>query len=341
MDSLTQIALGSAVGYAVLGNKVGRRAAIYGAVLGTLPDLDVFIPFGGPVEDFTYHRSFSHSFIVQLLISPIIAWLIVKLHPATKVHIKGWAWLSFLTLSTHALLDSFTVYGTQFLWPISEYPFGFSTLFIIDPVYTLPLLVAFIACIVPRVSANTRYRISVYGLGISSTYLMWTIAAKWHIDTLNQEALAAKNIDTSTYMSTPAPFNTLLWRSVVVEDNRYFEIYTSVFDQASDVSVQEYQSSNELLSELEENWGVQRLQWFTKGLYSIKLQDDQVILSDLRMGLEGSYVFSFVIGNQSGDAVTQGSYEKVSSRPDITGLPLFFERIFDPSINLSPKVSSK
>ena len=49
MDSLTQVALGSAVGYAVLGNKIGRKAVFWGAALGTLPDLDVFLPYGGPV----------------------------------------------------------------------------------------------------------------------------------------------------------------------------------------------------------------------------------------------------------------------------------------------------
>ncbi|MGB1977999.1 MAG: metal-dependent hydrolase, partial [Pseudoalteromonas tetraodonis] len=47
MDSLTQVALGSAVGYTVLGNKVGRKAVAWGAILGTLPDLDVFLPYGG------------------------------------------------------------------------------------------------------------------------------------------------------------------------------------------------------------------------------------------------------------------------------------------------------
>ncbi|MGB3668335.1 MAG: metal-dependent hydrolase, partial [Bermanella sp.] len=50
MDSVTQVVLGGAVGYAVLGDKVGRKAALYGAVLGTLPDLDVFLPYGGEVE---------------------------------------------------------------------------------------------------------------------------------------------------------------------------------------------------------------------------------------------------------------------------------------------------
>ena len=61
MDSLTQVVLGSAVGYAVLGNQVGRKVAIYGAILGTLPDLNVFLPYGGEVEAFTYHRGFGYN----------------------------------------------------------------------------------------------------------------------------------------------------------------------------------------------------------------------------------------------------------------------------------------
>ena len=48
MDSLTQVALGSAVGYAVLGNKIGRKAVFWGAALGTLPDLDVFFTLWRP-----------------------------------------------------------------------------------------------------------------------------------------------------------------------------------------------------------------------------------------------------------------------------------------------------
>ena len=50
MDSLTQIALGAAVGTAVLGRKVGARAALWGAAVATLPDLDVLFPYGDPVR---------------------------------------------------------------------------------------------------------------------------------------------------------------------------------------------------------------------------------------------------------------------------------------------------
>ncbi len=57
MDSITQIALGAAVSEAVMQNKVGRKAALWGAICGTIPDLDVLIPMGNAVKDFTYHKS--------------------------------------------------------------------------------------------------------------------------------------------------------------------------------------------------------------------------------------------------------------------------------------------
>ena len=41
MDSLTQIVLGASVGEAALGRKVGNRAMVWGAIAGTIPDLDV------------------------------------------------------------------------------------------------------------------------------------------------------------------------------------------------------------------------------------------------------------------------------------------------------------
>ena len=50
-----------------------------------------------------------------------------------------------LALLTHPLLDAHTAYGTQLLWPLEPPPVMWATLFIIDPLFTLPLLVAVIA----------------------------------------------------------------------------------------------------------------------------------------------------------------------------------------------------
>ena len=81
MDSFTQFALGAAIGGAALGPRAGRKAILWGGVCGTLPDLDIFVPLGDPVSDFTYHRGVSHAFFFLTLAAPVVAALIWRLHP--------------------------------------------------------------------------------------------------------------------------------------------------------------------------------------------------------------------------------------------------------------------
>jgi inner membrane protein len=340
MDSLTQIALGGAVGYAVLGNKVGRKAILWGAALGTLPDLDVFLPYGGEVEAFTYHRGFSHSFFVHLLVSPLIAWLIIKLHPLTKAYKKQWFLLVFLTLTTHAALDSLTVYGTQVLWPLTEYPFGISSLFIIDPLYTLPLLLGLTVALLSKTNITRARRLNALGLIISSTYIAWTLAAKLYIENKVEAAFAQQNIRASQYLSTPAPLNTLLWRVVAMSDEHYYEGYASVFDSPSEVSFTPFATEPGLLKGIENEWGVQRLQWFTKGFYAVKRSDDMVLLSDLRMGVECAYVFNFAVGQIQDNKTIPSSYEQISQRPDLSQIGDIWHRIWDPTVVLSPELEN-
>ncbi|MGE6449468.1 metal-dependent hydrolase [Pseudoalteromonas tetraodonis] len=335
MDSLTQVALGSAVGYAVLGNKVGRKAVLWGAILGTLPDLDVFLPYGGSVEAFTYHRGFSHSFFVHLLISPLIVWLILKIHTGMQAYKTRWFWLVFLCLSTHALLDALTVYGTQLMWPLTEHPFAISNMFIIDPLYTLPLLVGVIGTLIPKITAPTAYKINAITLTVSTLYLCCSLILKVVIDDKVNTALQNRDITVNEYISTPAPFTTLLWRVVVMSDGKYYEGYASVFDTPNEVTLNAYQTTPSLLNEIKNEWGVKRLQWFTKGFYSVREQQDKVILSDLRMGMECAYVFNFVVGQKDGSAISVGNFEKISQRPNLNNLPKIWDRIWYPDTVLA------
>ncbi len=335
MDSLTQAALGSAVGYTVLGNKVGRKAVAWGAILGTLPDLDVFLPYGGSVEAFTYHRGFSHSLFVHLLISPLIVWLILKIHTGMQAYKTRWFWLVFLCLSTHALLDALTVYGTQLMWPLTEHPFAVSNMFIIDPLYTLPLLVGVISTLIPKITAPTAYKINAITITVSTLYLCCSLILKVVIDDKVNTALQNRGITVNEYISTPAPFTTLLWRVVVMSDGKYYEGYASVFDTANEVTLNAYQTTPSLLNEIKNEWGVKRLQWFTKGFYSVREQQDKVILSDLRMGMECAYVFNFVVGQKDGSAISVGNFEKISQRPNLNNLPKIWDRIWHPDTVLA------
>ena len=75
---------------------------------------------------------------------------------------------------------------------------------------------------------------------MSTAYLVWSAGAKVLIDEKVATALGLHGINPSTYESTPAPFNTLLWRGVAIEGNHYYEIWTSVFDKVDEVQIKRY-----------------------------------------------------------------------------------------------------
>ncbi|MCQ8878040.1 metal-dependent hydrolase [Pseudoalteromonas shioyasakiensis] len=338
MDSLTQVVLGGTVAYSVLGNKLGRKSLLIGAVLGTLPDLDVLINFGSEIENFVYHRSFSHSLIIQLLLSPLFAWLLLKMSWAKGVSQRRWTVAIFLILSTHVLLDSFTVYGTQLLWPLLTYPFGISSIFIIDPAYTVPLLISFIALCFVRFKPYAQH-INICALIVSSLYLSWSLLAKWHINDKVHQALQNQNIAFTHFESTPTALNTLLWRAVAITEQGHYEIYASVFDVIENIDIDFYPTTNALLTQFETEKPITLLQNFTKGLYGVYQQDEKLIMSDLRMGQESYYVFSFVVAQQRNQQWVTGGYQKLNNRLPLDKLELIFSRITDPSVDLSAKAT--
>ncbi len=81
MDSLTQIILGAAVGEVVLGKKVGNRAMVWGAVAGTIPDLDIIGNlFMNEMDALAFHRGISHSIFFAVLMAPLLGWLVHKFY---------------------------------------------------------------------------------------------------------------------------------------------------------------------------------------------------------------------------------------------------------------------
>jgi len=334
LDSVTQAVLGGAVSYTVLGRRLGKRAALYGMALGTIPDLDVLIDFGGPIENMTHHRGFSHTLFVQALLTPIFVMLLSKLPFSRSASWARWSVAVYLSFATHSLADFFTVYGTQIFWPLTNYPFTHSILFIVDPIYTIPLLVAVISALLMR-DRNRALKINALMLGLSSLYLVWSTGAKSVIDNRVKKALAINGISTEVYESTPAPLNTLLWRGVAVDDDQYFEIWASIFDDVGQIQIQGFPRNEELISAIGDHPKIERLRWFTKGQYKVWQSDDQIIISDLRMGVEGAYVFNFEVGLQTDNQTNIGNFQQIQQRLDLGGLKSVWARIFDPTVNLS------
>lgn len=315
MDSITQAALGAAVGEAVAGKKVGRKASLWGAVCGTLPDLDVFIPMGGPVQDFTYHRAESHSFFYLALATPLIVWLITRIHPGTRKYRRYWGALVLLVFYTHILLDSFTVYGTQIFLPFTNYPVGWSTIFIIDPLYTIPLFVGVVSLLILKRSKDLARRINKAGLILSTMYLAWSAGMMFHVTNVSEEALKKQDISYTKLITGPTPFNTLFWRTIAMTDTGYVEGFYSIFQDRETMTFNAYASEPSLLKPISEEWAVRRLQWFTKGFYRVKKEDSKIVISDLRMGIEPVYFFSFAVGRVKNEHIVAQEPEQVES-PD-------------------------
>ena len=339
MDSVTQLLLGAAVGEASAGRQLGRRAALWGAVCGTLPDLDVFIPLGDAVSDFTYHRSASHSLLVLALVTPFMVWLINKLHPQTTDHQRRLYAMVYLVFATHVLLDSFTVYGTQIFWPIYTTPMTWSTIFIIDPAYSIPLLIGLLAVVFSSRHRAFGHVANIVGLSISSAYLLWTLGAKMHVHITARDALQQQNIAASKLLTTPAPFNTLLWRVLAVDREYYYEGYYSLLDDDKLIQFEQYPRSPYLLRGLQDSWAVQRLQWFTKDFYAASMQQNDIVITDLRMGLEPDYVFSFKVAEMSNPHPHPVLPERVENERNFERLNWVWARIWDqqalPSMQIS------
>ncbi len=336
MDSVTQIALGAAVAEATIGRKVGNRAILWGAIAGTLPDLDVFVPLGDVVRDFTYHRSASHSLFVLALVTPLLVWLITRIHRDTRALRNRWLLTVYLVFATHVLLDSLTAYGTRIFWPLPLPPVSLSTIFIIDPTYTLPLLIGVIAALVMSRRSDRGHLVNRYALVLSSIYLAWTLVAKTIVTENFERALRDQGIEYRDIFSTPAPFNTLLWRAVVTDEKGYYEAWYSLLEDDNGIRFSHHPSRQDLLGEIADHWPVRQLQWFSRGFYSVSERNGDIVISDLRMGFEPDYAFQFKVGEISNPHPKPVLPEQLLVERDWSLLPLVWKRIWDSHVRWSP-----
>lgn len=317
MDSITQFTLGAAVGVAVGGRKLGpRKAALAGGLLGTIPDLDVFIPLGDPVADFIYHRGPTHSLFVHALVTPIFGEGLRRLFAGLRDHWRtAWA-MVFLCFTTHAIIDWMTVYGTRILWPLPADAFALGTFFIIDPLYTIPLLILVIWALT-RAAWSKAMAIGVtMALGLSTLYGGWSVLAQAKARSQAEAYLAEHNIAVDRMMVTPTPFNTFFWRAIAVTNEHYINVYVPLLGGEP----QAYRHprgglSPECLPEIEQ---FALLHEFADGFVKTEIIDGQLWVRDLRMGSTPSYVFSFIVADRDNNGFRAIPPQQIRSSRETT-----------------------
>jgi inner membrane protein len=314
MDSLTQIVLGAAVGEAVLGRKAGNKALLYGAIAGTIPDLDILAnSFTDTITAIEVHRGFSHSLPFAILMAPLLGWLVNKIERKKNLGWRSWAWLFFWGLVTHPLLDIFTTWGTQFFWPLDE-RFALNSIFVIDPLYTLPFFICTAAVMFYQPLSRKRKIWNRTGLLLSSGYLLLTLALKQSATNQFKQALDDQNIAYERISTRPAALNTILWNANVETADAYLIADYSFFD-SQPISYTRYPKQREKFSELIQQPNVLRLTSISKGWFLITAEDGQVYFNDLRFGLAPSsdgkdkFVFSYLLTEEDG-VITATEREK-------------------------------
>lgn len=302
MDSLTQIVLGAAVGEAVLGKKVGNKAMLYGAIAGTIPDLDVLTRyFVDTVTAIEWHRGFSHSIFFSILFAPIFGWLILKINQKSRATFKDWTKLMFWGLLTHPILDAFTTWGTQLFWPF-KFRLAFQNIFVIDPLYTLPFLVFLILAMCQKRTSPKRKRYNLWGLFISTTYLLVSLLLKSFAYKKLSDSLASQGIVYKEMDIRPAPFGTILWTANVDTEDAYLIGNYSFFDTQA-ITFVSYPKNHELLGSLATNDKVVRLIDITQGWFTVSQDNEKLLFNDLRFGLlslkpdEKKFAFTYELEN--------------------------------------------
>ncbi len=320
MDSLTQFALGAGVGLAVLGPSIGpRKAAITGGLLGTLPDLDVLFPFDDPVDSFILHRGASHSFFIHALVTPLFGEALLRLFDGLKGQ-RLRAYLAvFLIFVTHAVIDALTIYGTRIFWPIYPEPVKVGSIFIIDPLYTLPLLAVVIWAFFKGSWTRRFGRFVTGALIVSTAYLGLGLVAQQIARERAEAYLAEAQIQADDLIAIATPFNIVFWKAIAIVGDRYVNLYLPLLGGPQAVTAYVHPRGDQDPKCLEGLPALQKLAGFSDGFYRVDRRDGDILVSDLRMGLTPNYAFTFAIAQDGAGGPTAMVPERRPNQRQVEG----------------------
>jgi len=218
VDPLTQGILGAAAPKSIAPSKHARIACLLGFLAGMAPDLDVLIRSStDPLLFLEYHRHFTHS-LIFIPVGGFLCGLVLHTLFAKRRGLSLRTSVLYCTLgyATHALLDACTTYGTQLLWPFSDQRFAWNSVSVIDPLFTLPLLLLVGASVWKRKASLARlallWAIAYPVLGViqrdRAEAFAWEMARERGHEPLRLEA-------------KPSFANLVLWKTVYETEDRY------------------------------------------------------------------------------------------------------------------------
>jgi inner membrane protein len=271
LDSVTHIVAGAALGELALGKKLGNKALVLGAVANTIPDLDVFFPnlSGLPEAELMLHRGYTHALFTHPFMAIPFAFLTYLVFKKQVSFLRWWLFY-MLGFFTHVMMDCCTTYGTQLLLPFTNKLISWNNLSVVDPLYTIPLLLFFLVVWFLRKDNEWRRKLAVISMVLSVAYLATSTCNKFRSVQVFKAEFQRQNISYDVMTTTPTMFTSWLWNVIAYDDSTMYFGEWSVFQKKNEVEFVAVRRNLNLLKPMENSNSVQVANWFAQGHYFVE-----------------------------------------------------------------------
>ena len=281
MDPISQGVVGAAVAQASANKKNILGVGVIGILAGLAPDLDIFIRSStDPILFLEYHRQFSHSLIfipVGALLVAIPIFCLVKKSMSFKVVYVA----SFLGYATHGLLDACTSWGTLLFWPFSDIRVSWSNISIVDPLFTIPVVI-FVA-----VAMFKRKKIfSLIAIGWIAFYLSLGFIQYERTYLVAAELAKSRGHNPEHITLKPSFGNLILWKSIYLDERKFYVDAIRTVKSSTicpGESIEEFSFEKHLPNlnrESQQAKDIERFRWFAQDY--LGFDDENNIVIDIR-----------------------------------------------------------
>lgn len=285
MDSITHILVGGMVGEVFAGRRLGLKAMAVGAAFHSYPDIDFVASFFlDTIDDIIAHRGITHSILFGAVSSPLLAFIFFRYFRRSGMSYTRWLWFAAAEIMLHLFLDAFNAYGTGWFEPFSSVRVSFNTIYVADPLFSIPPLIAFFALVFLPKNHRLRIKFIRFGLGWVGLYLSLSVISKLLVFEDVKDISKLQGIEYERYFTTPTPLNSAYWFVVLENDSGYNIGYRSVFDNRESMHFEFFPRNDYLIDDFKNPESLKKLIEFSQGFYVIQNWNDTLIFSDLRFG---------------------------------------------------------
>ena len=265
MDPISQGTVGAALAQSTANKNNIIKIGIIGFLAGLAPDLDVFIRSStDPMLSLEYHRQFTHSLFFipfgALIVTLVIFPLVKKSLSLKTVYVA-----SFFGYTTHGLLDACTSYGTLLFWPFSNERVTWNNISVVDPIFTIPVLVLVATAIITR-----KLLFSFFAIGWMTFYLLLGFVQYERAFLVANDLAHSRGHTPERLTLKPSFGNLILWKSIYqYEENFYVDAIrtalSSTWCLGESIRIFDYQYHLPNLDiDSQQRKDIERFRWFSQ-----------------------------------------------------------------------------